>query len=411
MKFKLSKQEKSINGTIQLVASKSESNRALIIKALCKDDFAIQNLSKAEDTITLQKLLQSNSHELDVGAAGTTMRFLTAYLACQEGEWILKGSDRMHKRPINILVDALKQLGANIEYLENDGFPPLMIQGKNLAGSAIDIRGDVSSQFISALLMIAPTLKGGLNLTLKGKILSKPYIELTLKLMNYFGIEYQMIDHEISISNQKYVAQDYTVENDWSAASYWYQLACFADTAEIIIPNLFKESLQGDSVISEIMKSFGIETTFLNDGIKIIKKGNPVYSDNNPFVFDFSDNPDLAQTLIVTCAGLKISFKINGLDNLSIKETDRIKALQTELGKINIILNRSDNYFSTTYNDIVNAKPVIFNTYEDHRMAMCLAPLALRYANVSITDPEVVSKSYPNYWEELRSVGFNIEEV
>lgn len=411
MLYSISKDDKSIKGSIQLPASKSISNRVLIIQALCKKKFKINNLSKAQDTQILQNILANHRLQIpviDAGAAGTAFRFLTAFLATQKGEWILTGSERMLQRPIKILVDTLQQLGANIQYLNKKGFPPLKIKGTKLKSKEIFIDGSVSSQYITALLLIAPCLPNGLKIHLTGNISSQPYIDMTLNIMKYFGVKSKQSNKVITIAKQDYVAKDYFVEPDWSAASYWYEIATLADSVDLQLVGLKKNSLQGDVVIAKIMENLGIKTIFTKQGVKLIRNIN-IKSQN--FEFDFTDCPDLAQTVIVACAMLKINGKFYGLESLKIKETDRIKALQTELIKFGVVFRkRSETSKSKNGKWNFEPKKLKVETYDDHRMAMAFAPLALKYGTMKIKNPEVVVKSYPHFWDDLKKVGFEIKE-
>ena len=425
MIYTVSKKNKSLKGTIYLTASKSESNRVLIIQAICKEKFTIKNLAQAEDTKILKLALgntQLTQKKIDIGNAGTAMRFLTAYLATQEGEFILTGSPRMKERPIAILVDALKELGADIQYLDKVGFPPLKIIGTKVPSKkrgfrgVLTIDGSVSSQYITALLLIAPTLPDELKINLIGKISSRPYIEMTLKIMKYFGIKYSWGKNTITIKKQNYKAKDYTMEADWSAASYWYEIAALADDVDLKIIGLKKNSLQGDAVIADIMKNFGIKTKFIKNGIHLTKSEilNLTALRQVPksqISYAFLDCPDLAQSVIVTAAALSINGKFSGLESLKIKETDRILALKTELKKfgttVQIIKNGTVQL--ATKSKILNPKSQIC-TYDDHRMAMAFAPLAMKFGTVKIENPEVVSKSYPAFWSNMKKAGFIIEE-
>lgn len=389
------------NTTIQLTGSKSESNRALIIQSLCEGT-VINNLSEAQDTVTLDRILKDLPSTVDVGPAGTAMRFLAARLSIQPGEFILTGSERMKARPIGILVDALKELGANIEYLEKDGFPPLKIRGKELEGGTISIDGSVSSQFISALCMIAPKLKNGLSLNFIGEIASKPYLDMTLQMMQEFGVQHNWASsNDLHIAAQQYQATIFTVEPDWSAASYWYEIAALSKSAEIFLPNLKENSLQGDTVVAEIFKKFGVVSQFEPDGVQLIKYPNSAYPQ---FVeIDCERCPDLAQTFACTMAGLGIHGKLTGLKSLRIKETDRITALITELNKFAVRGIELDNFELEIYSDPIHSPIQTLNTYEDHRMAMAFAPLILKVNELTFDEPEVVGKSYPDFWLHLSS--------
>ena len=417
---------------IDLPASKSLSNRALILQALCDENCQLSHLSDCDDTrVMLQAFegdCQGNNDAprlVDIGAAGTSMRFLTAYFAAKEGaEVVMTGSERMKQRPIGILVDALRELGADIQYMEQEGFPPLRIRGRKLKGGALSIDGSTSSQYISALLMIAPCLSEGLQLTLKGDITSKPYIEMTRRMMEEFGVKTEWVDdHCIHVAPQKYQAKAYAVESDWSAASYWYQIGLFLANAgnnhQFVLKGLKQESLQGDSRVSAFFAELGMDTEYSSEGAlihgsKIVQYRNNKTEDNplpEKVVWNLADQPDLAQTLIVTCCGMGIHFDITGLHTLRIKETDRIAALQTELKKFGYVV-QVDGDDRMTYegeeceSDLV---PMVA-TYHDHRMAMAFAPLAQNFTNLYICNPEVVSKSYPTYWDDLKKAGFQITE-
>lgn len=420
MAITLSHNSKILTGNIELTSSKSISNRVLMIKVLSGLNFEIKNLAEAKDTQTLLKLLANDSITFDVGHAGTVMRFLTAFLAIKEGEFVLTGSERMQERPIKILVDALKTLGADIAYLKNEGYPPLQIKGKKLAGGSIEIDGSVSSQYISALMLVAPYLERGLTIHFLGEITSKPYLEMTAQIMRYFGAELSWNSTGMEIKSGKYIAKDFFVEADWSAASYWYGMVVLADKADVKLYGLQQNSLQGDAVVQKIYEQFGVNTEFIKNGIRLTKASNFQLPTSN-FVLDFTECPDIAQTVAVTCAALNVPAKFTGLHTLRIKETDRIAALQSELTKLNycvevesddlIILpslrtERSGEKQSARDNTIASCLAMTsIKTYDDHRMAMAFAPLGLLYP-IIIEDENVVVKSYPNFWEDLKSVGF-----
>lgn len=395
-----------VKATIQLPASKSISNRALIIHALSGGSDAPANLSDCDDTRVMIKALTGNEEVIDILAAGTAMRFLTAYLSATPGTHTLTGTQRMQQRPIQILVNALRQLGAQIEYAGNEGFPPLHICGTELTGDEITLKGNVSSQYISALLMIGPVLKHGLQLHLTGEIISRPYINLTLQLMKEFGaVAAWTSDQSIRVEPRPYRSVPFTVESDWSAASYWYQIAALSPAAEIELTGLFRNSYQGDSRGAQLFAKLGVETQYTDRGVRLIKKGAlPTRLDE-----DLVEIPDLAQTFVVTCALLDIPFRFTGLQTLKIKETDRIAALKTELAKLGYVLR--DENDSILVWDGERCKPQetpVIKTYEDHRMAMAFAPAAIRYPHMQIAEPQVVSKSYPAYWEDLKKAGFLI---
>ncbi|MCB9033056.1 MAG: 3-phosphoshikimate 1-carboxyvinyltransferase [Chitinophagales bacterium] len=397
----------AIKGSITLNGSKSIANRALIIQALCKDDFVIQNLSNADDTLVLQQLLNSNDTILDAGAGGTTFRFLTAFLALQEGRTVvLTGSERMQQRPIKILVDALNSLGADISYTNNTGFPPLRITGKKLSGGKIILPADISSQYISAILMIAPLLENGLTMQLEGEIVSIPYIEMTLRLMNYFGITTNFEGNTINVEQGNYIAKDFFVEGDWSAASYFYAITSLAEAAEITLHGLTNQQIQGDSIIARIGEQFNIKTTYNIDNSITIVKG--IENNVDYFEYDFIRCPDLAQTVMAMCAGNCIDATFKGLQTLKIKETDRVAAMNTELFDLGFATIEQQDTNEWT---LENCTPQVYNqheinTYEDHRMAMALAPLALKIGTLTIKESGVVSKSYPNFWNDLNILGF-----
>ncbi|KAA6322371.1 3-phosphoshikimate 1-carboxyvinyltransferase [termite gut metagenome] len=396
-----------IKTTIQLPSSKSISNRVLIINALAKGKLIPENLSDCDDTRVMINALNGEGEVIDIMAAGTAMRFLTAYLSVTPSTRLITGTERMKQRPILILVNALRELGAQIAYTDKEGFPPLCITGTELTGGEIALKGDVSSQYISALLMIAPIVRNGLRLYLTGEIISRPYINLTLKLMKDFGAKVEWDSpHSISVRPHPYQSVPFTVESDWSAASYWYQIATLSEAAEIELTGLFRNSYQGDSRGAEIFTHLGVETVYTDRGVTLKKTTiRPERLDE-----DFMDIPDLAQTFAVTCALQNIPFCFTGLQSLKIKETDRMTALIAELGKLGYVL-REENGTTLVWNgERQEAQPFpVIKTYEDHRMAMAFAPVAIRYPNVKIADPQVVSKSYPKYWEDLGKAGVHVE--
>ena len=393
--------------SVQLPASKSICNRALILNALSYSPYEIQNLSDCDDTDVMVKALNSNDSHFDVKAAGTAMRFLTASLSKVVGEWTITGTERMKNRPIRILVDALNAVGAKIEYLEKEGFPPLRIMGSALQGGEISLDGGVSSQYISALLMIAPLMEKGLTLLLQGKVISKPYIHLTLQLMKQYGVESEWVGSTIKVAPQSYRPLPYTVESDWSAASYWYEMMALSQQAEIELKGLFKESLQGDAAGAKLFAQLGVATDYKAGGVVLRKNGNVCQK----LIYDFVNEPDLAQTFVTTCAFMNIPFRFTGLQSLKIKETDRIEALKCELRKLGYVLTDTNGSILEWNGERCEpeAHPVI-TTYEDHRMAMAFAPASLvRKEGIEIAHPEVVSKSYPHFWENLESAGFVVE--
>jgi len=393
-----------VRATIQLTSSKSESNRALIINALTGFQCTLHNVSAARDTQTMIRLLQSEDPIADVLDAGTTMRFLTAYFAITGQHKTLTGTPRMCERPIGILVDALRVLGADIEFLGNEGYPPLITRGFNKSGTnRVAIRGDVSSQYISALLMIAPLLPDGLLLELTGEVGSRPYIEMTLKQMAHFGVNARAdwATNSIEVPATPYVPRDYAVESDWSGASYWYSIAAVAEEgSEIELLGLKEASLQGDSAIVDIMRPLGVQSTFFEGGVRLTK-----IPEEASLRWDFTDCPDLAQTVAVCCALKQITLTLTGIESLKIKETDRVAALQAELKKIGsdlVEVKSNEEYIVTRYDSPASEVPSIA-TYDDHRMAMAFAPVALR-REISIEEPGVVAKSYPKFWEDFALV-------
>ncbi len=395
-----------LHGTASLLpASKSISNRALIINALAGSRSSLNNLSDANDTQLMLRLVNSTDTVIDVEDAGTTMRFLTAYFAITNQRKTMTGTDRMQERPIGILVNALRLLGAEIEYVEKEGYPPLEIKGfERQKNDSIRIRGDVSSQFISALMMVAPILPHGLILSLEGKVGSRPYIEMTAALMQHFGVNCQLFDDKVIIPSQSYYQSEFTVESDWSAASYWFAFTALASEAEIVLPKLTLDSLQGDCVIVEIMEQLGVKATLDHNGLMKLTKKDAY----KQIRWDFSDCPDLAQTVAVVCVAKGIPGHFTGLESLRIKETDRIAALQTELQKIGGQLIAENE---TTWRLIPSTQlptTASFKTYKDHRMAMAFAPLAA-IMDVHIENPDVVRKSYPNFWNDIKSFGIKDE--
>ena len=358
----------------------------------------------------LESALYSNQNKFDIGHAGTAMRFLTAFLSKIVGEWIITGSERMKQRPIGILADALTQLGARIEYIENQGFPPLKIYGSHLCGKTLELDGSISSQYISALLMIAPTIENGLTLKLTGEITSRSYIGLTLNLMRQFGIQYKWEGNEITIPEQKYFPLNYTVEADWSGASYWYQIAALAEECELFLENLKLQSLQGDSAIVKWFEQFGVSSFQKENGVLLSKTS---HIQPKKLILNFIENPDVAQTMACLCVAKEIPFHFSGLKTLKIKETDRIVALQNELGKFGANLSEPKHgelSWDGKLNQSTENLPEI-NTYHDHRMALAFAPMALAGFPLIVDDPMVVTKSYSNFWNDLEKAGFKIEKV
>lgn len=409
MVLKLHKSEITSSGAeIIITGSKSESNRLLLLQALYPS-IEIINLSISDDSMVMQKALTASESEIDIHHAGTAMRFLTAFFAIQEGrKVILTGSLRMKERPIKILVDALNELGANISYVENEGFPPLKIKGSIIEKSKVSLPANVSSQYISALLLIAPKLKNGLQLTLIGKITSVPYINMTLELLNKKGVKTAFEGNIITVHPQAEIANPKSlVESDWSSASYYYSIVALSPIGtEIKLSSYEPDSLQGDSVLSEIYKDFGVTTDFINSSI-VLRKSS-VENRQSKIEYDLSNSPDIAQTIAVTCFGLGLGCHLKGLHTLKIKETDRLLALKTELEKLGASVNvTNDSLELKTATDIKS--DIEITTYNDHRMAMAFAPLALKTA-LQIQDAMVVSKSYPTFWDDLKSIGFKITQ-
>ncbi|MBT4218179.1 MAG: 3-phosphoshikimate 1-carboxyvinyltransferase [Flavobacteriales bacterium] len=382
MNYKISHPTKVVECEINLPSSKSISNRLLIIQALCMENFKIENLSISDDTINLQKAISSKENTINIGDAGTSFRFLTSYLSIQKGqEFILTGSDRMKERPIKELVSVLRKMGAKIEYLKNEGFPPLKIIGTDLEGGKIEIDGGISSQFITSILLIAPTFQNGINLEIVGELVSKPYVEMTLKLMKEFGIESDWTNNIITINHQKYIPKDYTVEADWSAASFWFEIASLSKRCNIRLNGLQQNSIQGDKRSIEIFNNLGVDSIFENE--KLILTKNQTIS---PFqTYNLIETPDLYQPLRCTLFSKNIKADFSGIQTLKDKETDRIISVETELNKLNSIK--------------------IIDTHKDHRMAMSFAPLCLEFGKLQINDVEVVSKSYPDFWKDLKKSG------
>lgn len=449
----------SVNSSIVLPSSKSISNRALAIGALAGSIASITNLSDCDDTEVMQRWLTERPSTVDVGAAGTSMRFSTALLAVGQGEHVITGSERMKNRPIKILVDALRRLGADISYVEKEGYPPLRIVGKGgLSYGSVSLPGNVSSQYISALMMIGPYLKDGLILTLTDKVISRPYIEMTMSLMRQFGakvywdcssdesngivdeycnsnstvdelchsngtvdetLESNSADDKSTESNViivepgRYAVKSFNVESDWSAASYWYEMVALSSEgdARVLLPGLYEDSLQGDSKGREVFSLLGVKTEYTKDGVLLSKKTREV----DTLEYDFVKMPDLAQTFVVTCCMMGVPFHFTGLESLKIKETDRIVALKNEMAKLGFDLedrNDSELLWDGRRRALTAEEydSVAIDTYEDHRMAMAFAPVALVNGSIRINNPHVVSKSYPRYWDNLLSAGFQFEQ-
>jgi 3-phosphoshikimate 1-carboxyvinyltransferase len=412
MNYTISKSDRILKGEITLPASKSISNRVLIINALSYSPYNIGNLSDSDDTKAMEEVLNASTNNFDIGHAGTAMRFLTAFLSKIVGEWTITGSERMQQRPIKILVDALNHLGAKIEYLEKEGFPPLKIFGTSLKGGVIELDGSVSSQYISALLMIAPNVQNGLTIRLKNKITSRPYIDLTLKLMKKFGIRSFWKGNEIRIDEQNYHPIEFTVESDWSGASYWYQMAAISEECDVVLHGLKLKSLQGDCVQSEwFEKHFGVVSKQQGNSVRLTKSG---LSETKKLDINFIENPDIAQTFAVLCVCKGIPFHFSGLHTLKIKETDRIAALQNELAKLGASLTEPSHgelAWDGTIDENIKTDIPVIKTYHDHRMALAFAPAAMVIPEIKIEDPNVVTKSYPGFYPDLQKVGFSIKEL
>lgn len=405
MIYTISHPSKIIDAEITLPFSKSLSNRALIISQLCDQKFEINNLSDSSDTQKLLYALQNTSNTIDVGDCGTAFRFLTALLAISKKTYTLKGSPRMHQRPIKILVDALRQIGADIRYLENEGYPPLLIKGKTLLGNKVSVKANISSQYISALLLIAPSLKNGLNITLEGNILSKPYISMTLKMMAFFGVHADWKDNSILIKAQQYKPQPIDIESDWSSLAFLLQAMVFANKAKVSVNGLFEESWQGDSKVLNLFEDFGIKYHFENKTLQLHKDTDSISLIKNSEL-NLSDYPDLAQAYSCAISGSKNSILLKGLDNLKYKESHRLMALNKELLKIGQKTRFNNSEFEII-SSILNPPIESFETHNDHRMAMCLAPFGILF-NIKMKEIEVVEKSYPNFWNDMNTLGFTI---
>jgi 3-phosphoshikimate 1-carboxyvinyltransferase len=412
----VTKTDKIVKGVLQLPFSKSLSNRLMIIRALT-GDFQILNLAEADDTLLLADLLKKIKErkkktqilELDTGNAGTAMRFLTAYLSSQPGKWLLTGSERMKQRPIGALVDALMVLGAEIDYLGKLGYPPLLIEGKTLKGGDVNVDAGISSQFVSALIMAGPGIPGGITIIPRGEAVSKPYINMTVRLLQYFGIPVKKERNRIIIPESRYQPKEYSVEADWSSASFWYEAAALADEADITLLGLQSGSLQGDSILADIFQNFGVMTEFIEDGVRITRKKKKI----DGYYFNFSDFPDIAPPVITTCAAMGIRGRFEGLKSLKIKESDRLLALVNEFKKVGITVETGDDQGDDLSLEFPPSKMKLSPTlrmdpFGDHRMAMTYAPLALKTGSITIENPDVVKKSYPQFWEHLSLLGFTV---
>ena len=398
----------TIHADVALPPSKSISNRALIISALAGGNVHPDHLSDCDDTKVMVQALEECRTTVDVRGGGTSMRFLTAYFAATEGEHVLTGTDRMCHRPIGPLVDALRYLGADITYLGEEGYPPLLIRGRRLSGGRLEIAGDVSSQYISALLMIAPTLDGGLELRMTGELVSRPYIDLTLWVMREYGADVDWTDTDtITVAQKPYTPHPYAVESDWSAAAFWYEILALTDDMEssVTLRGLSDGSKQGDSVSRYLFSLLGVKTHFAADGAVVLRKQPCLLS---RMEYDFVGAPDLAQPLAVTCALRGIPFRFTGLTSLHIKETDRMEALRSELHKLGFVVQEDGDALVWNGSQCEPSSEAVIDTFDDHRMAMSFAPAAIMYPGLRISEPHVVSKSYPRYWEDLCKAGFHV---
>ncbi len=403
--YKISKELRDIEGSICISGSKSESNRLLLLRAYTSY-FKILNLSNSDDTQLMISAIESDKKEINIGHAGTAMRFLTAYFSSiSKNSKILTGSDRMKQRPISVLVDALKDMGCDIKYLEKKGFPPLKINGKNILINSVTLPADVSSQYVSSLMMLGVSVKNGLEIILSSKITSLPYILMTKKIIERIGGTVKIQNRKIFIEQFKEkLIPEQSVESDWSSASYFFSLAALSKSVELTLSKFRKFSLQGDSRLVDIYKKFGVETIFGDENI-ILRKNK--ISLPKSIYLDLIDNPDLAQTILITCLGLKIDCTLTGLHTLKIKETDRLVALKNEIEKFEVDKIEITKDSITLENNLDLKHDVTINTYNDHRMAMSFAPLSL-LVPININNPEVVTKSYLNFWNDLESLGFNI---
>ncbi|MCV9932196.1 3-phosphoshikimate 1-carboxyvinyltransferase [Flavobacterium sp. LS1R47] len=407
MNLLLKTSQANLQGQIAVTGSKSETNRLLLLKALFPN-ISLANTSNSDDSEVMQKALLGNEEIVDIHHAGTAMRFLTAYFAVNEGrEVVMTGSSRMQERPIKILVEALAQLGVEISYLKDEGYPPIRIKGKKITASKVTLAANVSSQYISALLLVAPKLENGLELTLEGEITSIPYIKMTLALLNDLEIKTSFEGNVIKVyPKAEVVTKEMVVESDWSSASYFFSLVALADTASITLSSYKENSLQGDSALVSLYDKMGVQTTFQDNKMTLVKQSDFKFETVN---FELNNTPDIAQTIVVTCLGLGIGCHLTGLHTLKIKETDRLEALRIELTKLGAdILVTNDSLTLVATNEInPNVK---IATYNDHRMAMAFAPLALKVP-IIIEDAGVVSKSYPDFWKDLTNLGFETTEI
>ena len=403
-----SNDEKKCVGEIKITGSKSETNRLLILKELFKK-ISLSNISNSDDSNVMQKALNSDKSIIDIGHAGTAMRFLTSFYAISDGrEIVLTGSDRMKERPIKILVDALNELGANIKYTGNKGYPPLKIKGKNISGGEIILPSNISSQYLTSLLLIGPRLKNGLKIKLSGQITSYPYVKLTLEFLKRIGVDLEVKRDYIFVKNITDIKEkNIKIESDWSSASYFFSAVALSRSSNLKLSFFSTDSLQGDSILVKLYKKLGVDATIKNGNLILSKNSN--FKKPNFINLNLNDTPDLAQTIAVTCLGLKISCELNGLHTLKIKETDRLVALKNEISKFGAIVKITNDSLQLIAKK--NLKyDVEIDTYNDHRMAMAFAPLALKN-NIKIKNEKVVTKSYPTFWDDLQSIGFQIIKI
>ncbi len=406
--LQISYNKKKLAGTFGLPASKSISNRLLIMRALQRSKVFFDNLSEAEDTYMMRIYLSfintcAGSEiplSLDTHNAGTVFRFLLAYLSRQDGKWLLTGGERMRQRPIEALVDALHSLGADIKYTEKEGFPPLLIHGKELKGGDVELNASSSSQYVSALMLIAPHLPGGLTIRLKTKPVSSTYIDMTATLMQNFGAEVSLSEKEVRVEEGNFGVEKVRVEPDWSAAAFWYEMVAFNVGANVLLPGLTENSIQGDRFLTTVFAKLGVHSAFTEDGLVLSHKGKVAETID----FDFTHAPDIVPSVMVACAGLGVEGCFRGIEHLRIKESDRILSMQQELGKTGTkIVQKGKQYI--LYPGKLSVGKLIFSSYGDHRMAMSLAPLAMKFGAVAVKDPDVVKKSYPGYWDEMEKTG------
>jgi 3-phosphoshikimate 1-carboxyvinyltransferase len=407
LKLLLKVPDKKLHSKISITGSKSESNRLLLLQAIFPE-LKIANLSNSDDTKLMQAALKEEGEIIDIHHAGTAMRFLTSFLAIDKGRQVtLTGSQRMQERPVKILVDALRSLGASIEYLKEEGYPPLQINGQKLQKNEVAMKANVSSQYLSSILLIGAALEKGIILTLEGEITSLPYLKMTIALLKEIGVRCDFFGNQIRIYPVKSITKtEMVVESDWSSASYFYSLAALAEEATIKLSSYKKQSLQGDSVLAEIYRFFGVRTIFEGHSITLVKEKKELHNEKKDLVLDLTKAPDIAQTIAVSCFGAGKGCQLSGLHTLKIKETDRLEALKSELTKLGAAIEVNDKELILQPSKKINAN-IAIDTYNDHRMAMAFAPLALK-TNIIINDAKVVSKSYPDFWEDMKQIGFQI---